>query len=179
MSYEALRKGRWSAPGQVYLITTVTHRRHPHFADLTLGRRVVSEMRSLHKAGMVDSLAWVLMPDHLHWLIRLGERSDLATVMKRFKARSARAVNDTLGLSGPIWQRAYHDHALRARRTFGRWRAMSLETPCAPGWWTTSENIRCGTPHGCDGPNEFGPTPKDARPDHRAGRAIPRGIRAG
>lgn len=33
--------------------------------------------------------------------------------MKRFKARSARAVNGYLGRSGSLWQRAFHDRALR------------------------------------------------------------------
>jgi putative transposase len=113
MSYERLRKGRWSGPGQVYLITTVTYGRHPYFADVMLGRRVVAEMRRVHEERLVDTVAWVLMPDHLHWLVQLGEGGELGTVMKLFKARSARAVNRALGRGGPLWQRAYHDHALR------------------------------------------------------------------
>lgn len=81
MPYDELRKGRWPAPGQVYLVTTVTHARYPFFADFTAARLAILEMRRLHDAGRLASLAWVLMPDHLHWLFQLGPEGDLAGVM--------------------------------------------------------------------------------------------------
>jgi putative transposase len=111
--HRALRKSRVSIPNQVYLVTTVTHDRRPLFRDWTVGRVVVAEMRRLHDAGGVQSLAFVLMPDHLHWLLGLGESLTLSAVMKRFKGRSARAVNAVLACTGPVWQRAFHDHAVR------------------------------------------------------------------
>ena len=55
------------------------------------------------------------MPDHVHWLFQLGmDDQDLSTLIKGFKARSARRVNEKLGQQGALWQRAFHDHALRA-----------------------------------------------------------------
>jgi len=60
----------------------------------------------------VVSLAWVIMPDHLHWLLRLGD-ADLAGLMKRLKGRSARRINRYLGLGGLFWQAGYHDRAVR------------------------------------------------------------------
>jgi len=62
----ALRKGRVSIPGQAYVITTVTKDRRPLFADFGIGRVVISNLRGLHKTGAVDSLVFVVMPDHLH-----------------------------------------------------------------------------------------------------------------
>jgi len=58
-------------------------------------------------------LAWVLMPDHAHWLVQLAERDSLETVVNRLKSASARAANLPLGRSGPLWERAFYDHALR------------------------------------------------------------------
>ena len=113
MSYDNLRKGRHSAPGQLYLVTTVTADRRALFADFTIARRVIVEMRRTHEAGALDSLAWVLMPDHLHWLFQLGESHTLAKVMQGFKGRSARAINRNAAPQLQIWQRGYHDHALR------------------------------------------------------------------
>ena len=83
------------------------------FADLALARIVVREMRRLDDAEALDSLAWVVMPDHVHWLFQLGNSVSLPTVMKAFKARSARGLNQRLGRSEPLWQKAYYDHALR------------------------------------------------------------------
>ncbi len=58
------------------------------------------------------SLAWVVMPDHLHWLVDL-KRGSLAQLMCRVKSRSCRSVNLMSGSQGGLWQRGYHDRALR------------------------------------------------------------------
>jgi putative transposase len=54
------------------------------------------------------------MPDHLHWLFQLGDTGTLAEVMQSFKGRSARAMKLMDERQRSIWQRGYHDHALRA-----------------------------------------------------------------
>jgi len=113
MSYNELAKGRFSSENQIYYITTVTHGRVQFFSDFFIGRRVISEMRRLHDDNMVQTIAWVLMPDHLHWLFQLGEKHNLSTVIRLFKGRSARRVNEALKRQGPVWQKAYYDHAIR------------------------------------------------------------------
>ena len=67
MSYDALRRGRHTLAHQIYCITTVTRDRQPLFTDITAARLLVRELRRLHEKGDVISLAWVVMPDHLHW----------------------------------------------------------------------------------------------------------------
>ena len=113
MAYNNLLKERVSIPHQVYFLTTVTADRVPYFSDFFIGRLVVHEMRILHDSNAVNSFAWVLMPDHLHWLFELGEEYDLGNVVKRLKGRSARTINQILGRNGAIWQREYYEHALR------------------------------------------------------------------
>lgn len=113
MPYDDLRKGRVSLPNQVYSVTVTTHNRVPFFSDFHVGRLVVSEMRLLNDEEFLQSLAWVLMPDHLHWLFQLREEHDLPTIMKLFKARSTQHVNKSLKRHGQLWQRAYYDHAIR------------------------------------------------------------------
>jgi putative transposase len=113
MAYDDLRKGRVSIPGQIYFITTVTANREPLFRCLNTGRLVVDEMRRSEIEGRLSTLAWVLMPDHLHWLVALESGAELSAAVKIFKASSARRVNDFLQRRGSLWQRAYYDHALR------------------------------------------------------------------
>lgn len=113
MPYPELRKGRHSAAGQIYLLTLVTADRRPYFSDLSLGRVVVSVMRSLHDEGALSSLAFVVMPDHVHWLIQLGDRLPLAECVRRCKGGSARRINERLGRRGAVWQVAYYDRAVR------------------------------------------------------------------
>ncbi len=61
---------------------------------------------------MVQSLAWVIMPDHLHWLITL-QSGDLSALMRGIKGRSALALNRVLHSQGAVWQPGFHDRALR------------------------------------------------------------------
>lgn len=58
------------------------------------------------------SLAWVIMPDHLHWLAELKGGS-LSELMRRTKSRSTRAVNQGCKREGRLWQAGYYDRALR------------------------------------------------------------------
>jgi len=108
----ALRQGRFAEPGRAYLLTTVTHGREPIFHDWHLARLLIAEMRAEHDSNSLESLAWVLMPDHLHWLIVLGD-TPLQTLMQRIKSRSAIAINRARNSNGRVWQKGFHDHALR------------------------------------------------------------------
>lgn len=112
MPYHDLRKGRFSQSGHAYHLTTVTHGREPFFADWQTACKVVQAMRDLICTDRVESLAWVLMPDHLHWLFILHGDS-IADIAKQLKGRSALAINQHLARSGAVWQPNYHDHALR------------------------------------------------------------------
>lgn len=108
-----LRKGRYSETGRVYLVTAVTEARRTLFADIGLGREVVHAMRYHDLAGGSETLAFVVMPDHFHWLFAMGENMSLAPLIKSVKSFFARRINRCLGGSGKVWQTGYHDHALR------------------------------------------------------------------
>ena len=114
MSYDDLRKGRFSEHGRAYFITAALEEREKcYFENFACARFVMAEMRMLHDSGAVNSLAWVIMPDHVHWLFQLGEDISLSWVAKRFKARSAHSVNRHLSRQGMLWQKGFHDHAVR------------------------------------------------------------------
>jgi putative transposase len=150
MPYEDLRRGRHSVPNQAYHVTTVTAARVQYFAEFALARIVVGEMRRIHDQGDVKSLAWVLMPDHLHWLFYLSNNGSLSTVMKRLKSRSAHAVNRRTGRSGPVWEIGFHTMRCVPKRICGRWRGISSPILCEPGWLRDWLTIHIGTQLGCN-----------------------------
>jgi len=133
MSYDGLRKGRHSLHHQVYCITTVTHHRRPLFTDITTARLLVRELRRLHEQGDAVSLAWVVMPDHLHWLIQLHECWPLFKVVKTLKARSAITINHHLCQQGSLWQRAYYDHAVRKDEDIRQFARYIVANPLRAG----------------------------------------------
>ena len=107
-----LLKGRYSETGRTYLLTTVTECRRPIFSDFQLGRLVVNQLRQAHDEGIVNSIAWVVMPDHCHWLVELRHKS-VSELMCRIKSRSSVAVNHASQSNGRLWQKGYYDRALR------------------------------------------------------------------
>ena len=88
-----LRVGRYSGQGHIYLLTSVVHGRQPLFSDWLAGRLVVDEFRRVEQEGIAQSLAWVVMPDHFHWLVEL-QNVHLPVLMCKTKSRTVRAVND-------------------------------------------------------------------------------------
>lgn len=117
MTWNDLRKGRASLPGNAYHITTVTRNRAPYFAALDNGRRLVRELMALQAEGRCETLCYVAMPDHLHWLMAL-RAGTLADAVRLLKGRSVRAIGRA------IWQPNYFDHAARSEedlRTMARY----------------------------------------------------------
>jgi REP element-mobilizing transposase RayT len=112
MGYQQLRKGRYSERNRPYLITTVTNDRRRLFETLEESRVVIRSLAWLHDAGHVESLAYVLMPDHLHWLFSLNN-SNLAAVMHSLKGFSANRLSRDFGVDAPVWQNGFHDHGIR------------------------------------------------------------------
>ena len=114
-----LRKARHSDNNQIYLITSVTYLRQTVFSDFNLGRIVVHEMFQQHQQQNVNSLAFVVMPDHLHWLFALQNNCSLAKVMKNVKGSSSyqiqkiRREQSVIETNEVLWQEGFHDHALR------------------------------------------------------------------
>ncbi|WP_434625286.1 transposase [Pseudomonas sp. Z1-29] len=107
-----LRTGRYGELSRIYLLTTNTADRKPVFHDFALGRLVVEQFRCAEDKRWAKSLAWVVMPDHFHWLVEL-QQSSLNELMQKTKSLSARAVNISTGYRGSLWQPGYHERALR------------------------------------------------------------------
>jgi len=101
-----LRDGRWSSSGQIYLVTTVTNGRIPVFADFSAARTLIQVIRQDELLGSHQTLCFVVMPDHLHWLLQLQNEA-LSRLVGRIKSISAKRLGQ------PIWQKGFHDHALR------------------------------------------------------------------
>jgi REP element-mobilizing transposase RayT len=110
----ALRHGRVSVPGQIYHVTATTQFRQRFFADFEAACAAARCFNQLHARGDAHLHAWVLMPDHAHWLMQLGSRRSLSDVIECMKSASARHANRVLGRRGALWARAFHDRALRA-----------------------------------------------------------------
>ncbi|BBP66414.1 transposase [Pseudomonas sp. Cab53] len=127
-----LRIGRWAEPNRIYLLTANTLEREPVFGDYGLGRIVIHQFRAIEKCGIADSLAFVVMPDHFHWLIQL-HRGSLGQLMCQVKSLSVRGVNEKSGRTGSLWQQGYHDRALRREENLVKLARYVVANPLRAG----------------------------------------------
>ncbi|MGV8932822.1 MAG: REP-associated tyrosine transposase [Luteimonas sp.] len=111
--HQALRKGRSSEAGRIYLLTFATASRQPHFRDWHIASDAARLLTGSSAWRESRLLAWTLMPDHWHGLIELGDGMTLADCVQRLKGASARALRRNHPKLGHVWAAGYHDHAIR------------------------------------------------------------------
>ena len=114
MGTHATRRGRVSLSGQIYHVVVTTADRQRHFVNFETACLCAKTFQESASAESAQLLAWVLMPDHAHWLIRLGGAGDLPACVNRFKGRARRSMRTILSGETTVWQRGYYDHALRS-----------------------------------------------------------------
>ena len=111
----ALRRGRISLAHQTYHVTVSTAGRASWFENGEAAHQVARCLEDRQLLGDATTLAWVLMPDHIHWLCQLGGDDTLPVVVARMKSVTARKANAALGRNGPRWQKGYHERAIRCQ----------------------------------------------------------------
>ncbi len=111
-----LRRGRVSESGRIYLITFCTADREALFADPECARAFILSLHSRLLLKQSRLLCWVLMPDHWHGLVELGQADTLSTLIGRIKGATANAINAHRKARGCVWSDGFHDHALRTEQ---------------------------------------------------------------
>ena len=77
----------------------------------TLAEAVAEQLR-LHDGPWYDLIAYVIMPNHVHVLVRMRGVS-IGQVVQVWKGASARAINRLRVGSGTVWQHEYFDRYVR------------------------------------------------------------------
>ncbi|MBY4677537.1 transposase [Marinobacterium sp. CAU 1594] len=89
----------------------VTRNRSELFTDLQFGRCVVQALMESEQSA--ETLAYVLMLDHLHWLLHLRDAYSLSQTVRFMKSRSTRLINQCRQGEDKDWSRGFHDKAVR------------------------------------------------------------------
>ncbi len=76
------------------------------FADFKHARMLVKILRRDETEGFTKTLAYVVMPYHIHWLVTL-EKGEIAHAVKRIKSIFSQKVNQR------VWNEGFFDHAIR------------------------------------------------------------------
>lgn len=107
--YAALRRFRESKPEADYFLTCNLSKRGTGFELPVLTGQVMQHWRKLEQSGFWTVRTAVVMPDHIHLLIRLVGPGSLAECMRLFKGRLAAALRP----HDLKWQEGFYEHRLR------------------------------------------------------------------
>jgi putative transposase len=110
MAYDRLLRGRRSLRDHCYALTFCTASRRALFRDDSAATIVADVFRRADELGYCDGLAYVVMPDHAHWLVALTSDAPLAFLVGATKAHASRRLRSEHAIQMPVWQRGYYDH---------------------------------------------------------------------
>jgi len=107
--HEALRRHRVSTPGANYFLTLCCEPRTPVLTATGIVDDLRTEISAIEVACYWTVRGAVIMPDHLHLLVGLGEALPLGRVVARLKTKTRPA----LIARSVTWQDNYFEHRLR------------------------------------------------------------------
>lgn len=136
---------RWKITGATYFFTVVTYRRRCLFADARNRRFLGASFREARESLPFEIDAAVLLPDHLHVLMRPAECVDYSALWRLIKTLfTRRLLSDRDGASrctlpvaenrasrcilkdgrrrgeASVWQRRFFEHTIRDQEDWGR-----------------------------------------------------------
>ncbi len=76
-------------------------------------RGVVKEALQAFDGEQYELGSFVIMPNHLHLIIRPFGGFALEKILQSRKRRTSRLINETLGRSGTLWQQESYDRIVR------------------------------------------------------------------
>ncbi len=75
--------------------------------------KIVADALKFHQGKKYQLIAWVIMPNHVHVLLRVMNGANLSEILHSIKSFSALAANKVLARSGPFWQIESFDRYIR------------------------------------------------------------------
>lgn len=87
-----------------------------------------------------DLLAWCIMPNHVHVLVKLAQNEELEKILHSWKSFTSHEINKRNGTTGSIWQKESYDHLIRDGEDFKNQIDYVLTNPVKAGFidwqWT-------------------------------------------
>ena len=110
---------RFYVPNSIVFITGVTRDRIPYLGteeNIKLFWETLRRVQAIHPFHL---LAYVILPDHFHWLMRVEDESgNFSTVLHSIKRNYTLNFKKAYNITKPLhlWQRRFWDHVIRNER---------------------------------------------------------------
>jgi REP element-mobilizing transposase RayT len=139
---EAKRIGARLLPEQKAELAEYSRPRVEAYVDRGCGRAALADPRV---AGAMTAalsywndkryrlLAWCVMPNHVHVVLKLFSGHELGAIVKGWKLHVSKAAKHALSQTGKLWQREYYDHLIRNGEELERAVQYVIENPAKAG----------------------------------------------
>jgi len=111
-------------------------RADPHtFGDRGSGSCVLRapELASIVDGARYELGPWVIMPNHVHVVVRPFADRALAEIVQSWKSYTSKRINERLGRSGRLWMREYFDQFVRDQEHLDAVTRYIHQNPVAAG----------------------------------------------
>lgn len=106
---EALRRHRVSIPGATYFATLCTANRGCGLTAALVAACIDNECHSLERDSRWELRCLVIMPDHLHVLVKTRAEANLSKCIARLKTKTRPALQS----ASLYWQSNFFEHRMR------------------------------------------------------------------
>lgn len=94
VGHAALRRGRVSSPEAVYFLTICTDGRTRGLTEPGIAPEILCQVDAAEADNVWLARCAVVMPDHLHVLVKLGAKLPLGKAVARLKAKTAASLRN-------------------------------------------------------------------------------------
>jgi REP element-mobilizing transposase RayT len=92
-------------------------------------REIVEKSLLYSNGNRFHLWSYVVMPNHVHVLVKPSAERSLVKIIQGWKSFSARNINRLLNRSGCLWMNEYFDHAVRSERQLEHFRSYIASNP--------------------------------------------------
>jgi putative transposase len=100
-----------------YLLTAACYEHKPRLNYPQRRQIILNQLLELFKTKNIDTIAWVILPNHYHFLTTTVDFKWLSQNLRLIHGRLARQWNLEDGLSGKVWC-SYSDRAIRSENHY-------------------------------------------------------------
>jgi len=128
-----LRKGRMFMPGATYFVSSFKSKSAADIDNTLCFQAILQELEQLEGEGVFTMLAIVVMPDHFHLLLRMGNVLNLSQAIRRLKGATGRRINQLRSETGSLWYKGFHEHLVRSQETLRGYLGYIRSNPVRKG----------------------------------------------
>jgi putative transposase len=104
---------RYHEDGCAYFISTVCDNRREVFKDISACKLLISVLIYNKFTDDFKIYGFVIMPDHLHVILRPCGKEDISKIVKDIKGTFSRFYNKINCSTGTVWQKGFYDNGIR------------------------------------------------------------------